>query len=209
MKKKVLGKVIVAKNLSIFLKDIEPIIRDPAKLLCGREVTNFPMRPREAVALFLLCAVFNEISDEVWYVTTDPQYGDGSLAFKRDGTYYAGFLTEQTSVTNFQPGDITNRIIDVVKSKENKGLEYGKSRNLVVFLDKAGEIDHRRIQEYLRNSSVFQSYWLIGLIDAENGQYKYFVSALKSNQDRLFAYEVKTTPSFDAWKVKIIRSLEG
>lgn len=204
---KLLGTVTVAKELVVYLKDIEPIIRDPDKLLRGREILNFPIRPREAVSLFLLCAVLNKVSSEPWCITTDPQTGDGSLAFKRNGNVYAGFLTEQTAVTSFQDGNINDCIITAIRDKEAKGEAYGKDRNLVIFLDKVGEIDHEMLQKRLECCDNFMSYWLIGLIDTDGGGYNYFVATLKSTEDPLVVYKVCIYPDFENWEVSVLRGL--
>lgn len=205
---KSLGTVTVTKNLAVYLKDIEFIIRDSNELLRGREIRNFPVRPREAVSLFLLCAILNETCDELWYITTDPQTGDGCLAFKQNGNIYAGFLTEQTVITSFQNGNINDCIITAIENKETKGKDYGRNRNLVIFLDKVGEIDHEMLQKHLEHCSNFMSYWLIGLIETDSGGYSYFVATLKSTEDPLVAYKVYIYPDFGNWEVSVLRRLD-
>jgi len=205
----ILGEVTVIKNLSVLLKDIEPIIKNPRSLYNGREITNFNLRPREAVGLFLIGTVFNEISEEPYYITTDPLTGDGTLSRKGNSVYFGDFLTEQTMVTQYQEGDISDRIIASIKKKEGRGKNYAKNRNLVVFLDKVGEIDHRKIQEYLESASNFQSYWLIGLIETDGNANAYFVAVLKSRADALNIYKVHINPNFSTWTVELLRSING
>ncbi len=198
------GEVTIVKGLSGLLKDIEPIIKCPKKLKEGREITNFKLRPREAVGLFLIGAVFNKISEEPYFITTDPQTGDGTLSRKENGVYYGDFLTEQTMVTQYQEGAIDDRIIDAIRKKEELGKEYGKNRNLIVFLDKVGEIDRQEIQNYLKSVSNFLSYWLIGLNESNGRSYDYFVAALKSDKDALYAYKVHINPDFNTWAVELL-----
>jgi hypothetical protein len=68
------------RDLGIVLKDMESYIKDPRFLRVGREFTNFPLRPREALANWLMCVVGNhENGNADLTFTSDPTGGDGIL----------------------------------------------------------------------------------------------------------------------------------
>jgi hypothetical protein len=45
------------KDLTVGLKELEPVVKQPKLLRSGRPFGNFPMRPRELLANWLICAV--------------------------------------------------------------------------------------------------------------------------------------------------------
>lgn len=205
-KEKVIGAGTVVIDHRKLLKDLEPIIKSPDKLYRGREITNFQIKPRESVGLFLLCAVFNVVYKDKWYISTDPADGDGCLCRKAGPKkYYVDFQTEHVFVTKYKETDVNESIRYEINKKESRGTQYGKNRNLIVFIDKSGEIEVEALLQFSKQLINFESYWLIFLNYSDAKGYVYKVVSLKSKEIAPHLFAVAILGDFSDYTLSIIR----
>ena len=76
-----LEKIKLIKDLRIALKDFEPMVKNPQHLWNGRDIQNFSLRPREAWANWLICAVLGHMHKRNITFMEDDK-GDGFVVDK-------------------------------------------------------------------------------------------------------------------------------
>jgi hypothetical protein len=188
-------KVTIVKNLETIIKDLKPAFTNGRVLDNGRPDKRLGYRPREMIPLVILTAIQNSLcSANKFYIATDPEGYDGILT-DLDIKEPRNFGVEQVYIGSMQQGELTKLIIDSVLKKEAKGIEYGSNRNLVIFIDKEGQLDKPLLAKYLRKFKNFDSYTLILLESHNNGSWlKYTVVTLKSKLEPKNIFSISIDP---------------
>ena len=199
MNKKPLTQI---KDLKLVLKDMEPYVKNPRFLRVGREFTNFDLRPREALANWLLCVVgnFNTGTGNLTF-SEDPSVGDGAIINKSTGKF---MLTEHVFVPEPKVNDarsVEEHVIDAVKRKAKKGKVYADGRHLVVFSEAIGKWYPNRVGRQLPGLHDFATVWAVGLDHSNDKEYVYGVAKFE-DQKNSPAWHVWISFDFDDWNVK-------
>ncbi len=125
------------KNLELALKELEPFIKKGFPLHTGKPFNNFGrMRPREALANWLLCVTGNAADNRQLTFSTDPTGGDGIICdTESDETW----PTEHVMVPQLPRDDARNaeeKILAAIEQKRAKGgAAYAAGKTLIVFLE--------------------------------------------------------------------------
>lgn len=196
----------MVRNLNEYLKIIiEPIVKNPDRIISGRKLPNIGLTPREVLGLFLVCAVGRYISNEEWTLASDPDEGDGIIFCPTGPRAEEGFAVEQVYIPSFETGNLTELALSRIDDKSSKGTEYGKDRHLIIYCDKHDLLDHQKIKQELNTNHIFCSFWLIG--KSSQDSWSYFVACPKTTIDPIMAYEVTINNDFDGWAVNPLGSL--
>ncbi|MFA6386374.1 MAG: hypothetical protein WCW04_01205 [Candidatus Paceibacterota bacterium] len=192
------------KDFKIALKDMEPYVKDPTFLLKGREFTNFLLRPREAWANWLLCAVLRKLHGDNITFTEDPK-GDGFILDKNTGEFIpTEHISALENTFNKLPKG-ESRIINAINQKIKKGPEYAKGKWLVVFFDGAEKFFRNKIRENIKGRHNFGAVYCIGLLTSENG-YVYSITEFKeSSGNKSITFKVKINSDFTDWKISQVK----
>lgn len=192
----------VVKNFEKILKDFESMVKDPRHLWNGRNISNFNLRPREAWANWLICAVMRHIHGK--HITfADDDSGDGFIVDTRTG----GLLkTEHVSALEIPKGKKLakgdQRIINAIEKKIAKGPAYAKNKHLVVFFDGAGIFIRKNIRETIYGRHNFVSVFCVGLLDSNTEGYTYITTEFRDSYgDKSASFNVKINNDFTAWDV--------
>jgi hypothetical protein len=200
-------QVKIISNLNAFLNIvIKPILENPHMLQNGRKLRDLGLLPREAVGLFMVCAVGNFKDKSDWTIGDDPDVGDGVVISKKGERAGDAFALEQVYIPPFSKGALNQLVLERVKNKSAKGKEYGKDRSLLIFTDKKGKLSHRKIKELIKDNDVFDSIWLLARKTPK--EWIYWIFVLKSEIDAPLAYEIKINKDFKSWKVSVAGRIE-
>lgn len=153
----------------------------------GREIPHLKIRPRELLGLCIMSYLASHLTGEEWLPATDPWGRDGSVAVERDGITVA-MITEQVYVGSHSRGDLTENVLKAISKKELRGKSYTDDVNLVVFVDRYGELDVKKIAKEIQESP-FGAIYLFGLADPKD--FLYFAATLKSPTDPLGSVMIK------------------
>lgn len=170
------------------------MIKDPKWLRTGRDIQNFPLRPREAWANWLLCAVLQELhgTEDITFAE-GTKNDDGIILDQRTG---GGVITEHVAaleVPSKKPlltGE--SRIIAAINLKINRGDEYAKDKFLIVFFEGVGKWYRNKVRESINGRHNFKRVYLIGLLnppDKING-YAYSVTELHEKDSISFRVHI-------------------
>src|SRR3989344_2728535 len=164
------------KDLMIALKDMEPMVKNPKFLWNGRDMPNFSLRPREAWANWLICAVLQYLhGDRITFAEDND--GDGIILDKVTGVWIP---TEHVSALDTHSGSkLSNgetRIINAIMIKVDKGPEYAKGKNLIVFFDGAGVWYRNKVREAINGKHNFNMIYAVGLLESGKNGYSYSVT---------------------------------
>jgi hypothetical protein len=187
------------RDFKVFLKDMEPMVKDPKFLLNGREIPNFSLIPREAWANWLLCVVLQKIHSESTTFAED-KIGDGIILDKKTGTWIAtehvSALENPLSNKSLLKGEA--RVIEAINHKIKRGHEYAKNKNLIVFFDGAGIFYRNKVRENIKGRHNFNLVYGIGLLVP----YDYAVTEFHDSYSRTFKVEIND--NFTDWKISEI-----
>ncbi len=195
----------VVKDMKLILKDFEPMVKDPKNLWNGRDISNFFLRPREAWANWLLCAVLQKLFGG--HVTfADDEEGDGLMVDRGTGEY---FHTEHVCALEIPNAPALpsgeQRVIDAIEHKIRKGEEYARGKWLVVFFDGAGEYFRNKIREAIKGRHNFVAVYCIGLLTSGPDGYSYAVTEFRDSLgDRSITYRVDINSNFDGWRITLL-----
>lgn len=201
-------KVRQFESLSAALKELERFIRDPRHLKTGKPFRNFgDMRPREALANWLLCAALNDAGDRDLTFSTDPIGGDGII---RDPATEEAWPTERVMVlapNRGGPDDLGDLIFEAIAAKRDKGgAAYAAGKTLVVFVEAGGQPWFpNRVARRLPEPLHFAAVWVVGLGGVEDGRYVYHVALLDVGDGDAPTYLVSIESDFTAWSVRRIQ----
>ena len=190
------------KDLRLVLKDFESMVKDPRHLWNGRDIKNFSLRPREAWANWLICAVLQKIHGS--YVTfAEDNNGDGILVDIKSGNVLP---TEHVSALNIPKGkklaEGEQRIIEAINLKIARGPEYANGKSLVVFFDGAGIFYRNKVRESIYKKHEFESVFCVGLLTSDKDGYVYTVTEFRDSYgDKSLTHKVRINESFTDWAV--------
>ena len=141
---------------------MEPYIKDPRFLRIGREFTNFSLRPREALANWLLCVIGNyqNGSNDLTF-TEDPTGGDGMIINKQNKRF---MLTEHVFIPEPKPNSIKtvqDLMIEAVAHKAKKGQLYARGKHLIIFSEAIGIWYPNRVGRMIDGVHHFASAWAV------------------------------------------------
>lgn len=193
------------KDLRIALKDFESMVKDPRYLWNGRDIKDFSLRPREAWANWLICAVLQKVHG-VDVTFMEDEDGDGILFDTRSGNILP---TEHVSALNIPKGERLpegeQRIIDAINLKIARGPEYAKGKTLVVFFDGAGIFYRSKIRENIFKKHAFESVFCVGLATSDVYGYIYTVTEFRDSYgDNSVTHKVHINEDFSDWVVSQI-----
>jgi hypothetical protein len=154
-------------------------------LLNGRNIPHLKIRPRELLGLCVLSYLGKHLTNETWLPATDPWGKDGAIVTDRGGL--TGLIIEQTYVSAYSKGDLTTEVIKAIRKKENRGKPYAEGINLVIFVDRDGELSLRNVAPLVQKS-YFGAIYLFGLADPK--KFEYYVGIIKSPSEPLGGYRV-------------------
>ena len=190
------------KDMTVALKDLEPLVKDPRHLWNGRDLSNFSLRPREAWANWLITVVLQKMFSE--HITfAEDENSDGLIFDKESGQM---LVTEHVAAMDFPAGKNLPkgdaRILGAIEYKIARGSEYAKGKSLVVFFDGAGEFHRDKIRESIFGKHNFVSVYLVGLLTSGEEGYEYLVTDYRdSYADKSVSHTVKINSDFTAWTV--------
>ena len=182
--------VTAVRDHASLLNDVAPLIRDPQFLYRGRDVPNFPLRPREILCNWLICAVLNDqVEPHAWTFTTDPTGGDGVIVNRATET---GSTMEHVFIPNReQTESIEALIVGAIQSKSAIGEAYARGKHLVVFSDLPGGPWHaNRVAREISGAHTFEAIWVVALERGDGRYYSYWVTQLGN-------------PASPVWRVSI------
>ncbi|MDO8569836.1 MAG: hypothetical protein Q7R89_03665 [bacterium] len=202
---KKLAEIKLIKDLKIALKDFEPMVKNPKHLWDGRNIQNFNLRPREAWANWLICAVLRQMHKrDITFMEDDK--GDGFIVDKDKKIIVP---TEHVSALNIPKGKNLptgeQRVIDAINLKIAKGPEYAQNKLLVTFFDGAGEFFRNKIRESIFGRHGFEAVFCVGLLNSGKDGYSYSVSEFRDSfGDQSVTHKVEINGDFTNWKVSQI-----
>jgi len=203
--KKQIEEIKLIKDLKIALKDFEPMVKNPKHLWNGRDIQNFSLRPREAWANWLICAVLRKMyKRDVTFM--EDNRGDGFIV-DRDKKIVVP--TEHVSALNIPRGKKLpsgeQRVIDAINLKISKGSSYAKGKLLVVFFDGAGEFFRSKIRKSIFGRHNFEAIFCVGLLNSDKDGYSYAVSEFRDSfGDQSITHKIEINGYFTDWKISQI-----
>ena len=192
----------LVKDLRIALKDFEPMVKNPQFLWNGREIKNFSLRPREAWANWLICAVLRKMHGrEITFMEDDA--GDGFIV---DKDLKLAFQTEHVSALDVPKGRRLpggeQRIIDAINLKIERGDDYAREKLLVVFFDGAGQFFRSKVRESIFGKHNFEAVFCVGLLDSGASGYSYSVTEFRDSfVDQSVTHKVEVNGDFTDWQI--------
>jgi hypothetical protein len=196
------------KNLGMALKALEPFIRNGLYLQKGKPFKELSdMRPREAWANWLLCAIGNAIDKNYELnFSSDPTGGDGIIRDNKTGKTWSTehvFVPKQSVAA--EGSSVEELILNAIKKKQTKGKPYATGKTLIVFIDAAGQWFPNRVARHLPRPLFFNKVWVAALQIVEDGSYMYSVTKLDVNCGNAPIYMVHINKDFNSWEVRIIQ----
>jgi len=200
-----LKKIKLIKDLKIALRDFEPMVKNPKYLWNGRDIQNFSLRPREAWANWLICAVLRHMYKRDITFMEDTK-GDGFIVDKERKIIVP---TEHVSALNIPKGkklpNGEQRVIDAINLKIAKGPDYARNKLLVAFFDGAGKFFRNKIRKAIFGRHNFEAVFCVGLLNSGKGGYSYSVSEFRDSfGDQSITHIVEINGDFTDWKVSQI-----
>jgi len=193
---------MVIKDLKVALKDFEMMVKNPKHLWNGRDIKNFNLRPREAWANWLICAVLSKVHKRsITFMEDD--IGDGFVVDKEKRIVVP---TEHVSALDIPKGNRLpsgeHRVIDAINLKIERGSEYAHNKLLVVFFDGAGEFFRNKIRESIFERHNFEAVFCVGLLDSGESGYSYSVTEFRNSfGEQSITHKVEINSDFSDWQV--------
>ncbi len=193
---------MVIKDLKIALKDFEMMVKNPKHLWNGRDIQNFSLRPREAWANWLVCAVLSKVHKRsITFMEDD--IGDGFVVDREKRMIVP---TEHVSALDIPKAKKLpsgeQRIINAINLKIEKGSEYAQNKLLVVFFDGAGKFFRNKIRESIFRRHNFEAVFCVGLINSSESGYSYTVSEFRDSFGvQSITHKVEINGDFTDWEV--------
>lgn len=195
-------KVTIVKTLKTHIQDLEEAFYNNQLLETGREDKRLGFRPREHLTLVIMCALQNSLdSGAKFRISSDPLGYDGILT-DLDQKRPRNFGIEQTFVSSTEALELNQAIIQRIQEKEDKGKSYGEKRNLIVLINKKGEIDPQYLIEKSEVCNNFVSYWIIYKEPVKEPQY--IVVNIKSKVEEERMYRVKINPQLGTYEAEYL-----
>jgi hypothetical protein len=194
------------KSMQLALKELRPFLNQ-RHLYSGKPLTQLgDMRPREAMANWLICAAFNyEAGYERFSFTNNPEGGDGCILDAEDNT---GIATEHIIALSKgnETLDTNTRIRNAVIQKQNKGgMAYASGKALVVLLEGGDEQWWPTAIAKELPENDFCDIWVICLQYFAEDEYRYAVSNLSLVDNSAPTWLVDIAANSESWKVRKIQ----
>lgn len=192
----------LVKDLKIALKDFESMVKNPQFLWNGRDISNFSLRPREAWANWLICAVLRKMHGrDIIFMEDDS--GDGFVIYK---DLRLAFQTEHVSALDVPKGrklpSGEQRVIDAINLKIARGNDYAREKLLVVFFDGAGQFFRNKIRESIFGRHNFEAVFCVGLLDSGPDGYSYSITEFRDSfGDQSVTHKVEINGDFTDWEI--------
>lgn len=203
-------KVRRFKSLAIALKELEPFIRNGQYLQSGRPFKQLNgMLPREAVANWLMCAALDfEFGSGRMSFSSDPTGGDGVL---HDSNNHRTWRTEHVMVRRpltieeaVNAKTVETQILQAVRKKQAKGIQYASGKLLIVFLDAgSGAWFPNKAARLLPRALLFSEVWIVGLhgVLMRGCGFVYAVTQLNLTSGDAPTWLVRIEEDFLSWTV--------
>ena len=125
------AKSWTSKPENAWCKYIVPALSNPGWIEDGKPIRDsIDLMKRELFALIVLSHVLNSVKGE-WRVGYDPgdgkQQNDGNIQSRKKK-----FVVEHNVVAQMQREEVLEAILAVYEKSADRGVEYGKSRILVI-----------------------------------------------------------------------------
>lgn len=178
---------------------MEPMIRNPKFLRNWRDRKKISLRPREALANRLLCAVLRNIyNDDIVFA------GDGEcdgIIFNKTTNQW--IKTEHVAAMNFpnvnKSQELTERILTAIQLKidkdkeyKEKWKEYAKNKYLIVFFDGDWTRYRNRVRESIRGKHPFKMLYCIGLLSIDRNGHAYSVTEFHEHHSITFKVQINS-----------------
>lgn len=178
------------------------MVKNPRHLWNGRDIQNFSLRPREAWANWLICAVLQKLKGERITFGEDNE-GDGFFLDRESGQI---MLSEHVSALDIPHGNRLpmgeQRIIDAINLKIARGPDYANGKWLIVFFDGAGNFHRSRIRENIRGRHNFSSVFCVGLLTSGETGYSYIATEFRDSYgEQSVTFQIDINCNFTEWKV--------
>jgi hypothetical protein len=189
------------KSLEIALKELEQFVRDDTLLLKGDPLRPLgDMRPREALANWLLCAALSAASGESLMFASDPTGGDGVIFDSATG--YEVALTEHVIALPRDETNVEALTLRAVGEKSAQGKSYAAGKTLIVFLAANGKWRANVVARQLPDPLFFSDVYVIRREGIEAGEYVYGVALLDLAEGPAPVWLVRIAQDFASWTVK-------
>lgn len=202
-------KVTIVKNLGTMIKDLKDLFYSPELIENGREIKRLGYRPREILALTIMCALQNCIDlGTKFKISTDPFGYDGILTdLAQDKP--RNFGIEQTFVSQKNSLDINEAIKGIILNKEKKGVIYARGRNLITIINKIGVIDPQKLISLKKEINNFASYWII-FKEANTKSPTYIAVMIKSRvEEDMMMFRVYFDPPKGKYNAEYLGKLDS
>jgi hypothetical protein len=188
------------KSLEVALKELEQFVRDDTLLLTGDPLRQLGgMRPREALANWLLCAALSEASEVSLMFSSDPTGGDGVI-FDTE-THYEVALTEHVIVLPRDEANVEALILLAVEEKRALGKSYASGKTLVVYVAANGILRANVVAQQLPDPLFFADVYVARREGIEGGEYLYSVAFLDLAEGEAPVWLVRIAQDFTSWTV--------
>jgi hypothetical protein len=127
------------------------------------------MRPREALANWLLCAALNKASGASLMFTSDPTGGDGVIIDM--DTRYEVALTEHVLAASSNDTSVEALVLNAVEEKRARGESYAGGKALIVYLAAQGEWRASVVARQLPDPLLFDDVYVVCREGIEAGAY--------------------------------------
>jgi hypothetical protein len=194
------------RDLGVALKEMEPYVKDPQFLRIGRAFRNFPLRPREVWANWLLCVVgnYNNGNDNLTFAD-DPTGGDGIVLDRATERF---MLTEHVFIPPPRPDStetVEDSMVNAVNHKMQNGRPYAEGKHLIIFSEAVGRWYPNRVARRIAGEHAFNSVWAVGLVHGDESGYTYFVTRFDAPPDDSPSWHVDIDFAFTAWTVSRVQ----
>lgn len=202
LSKEKIDRLKLIKDFNITLKDLEPMVKNPAYLWNGRDLKNFSLRPREAWGNWLVTVVLRYMyKRDITFMEDD--IGDGFIVDMERNIIVP---TEHVSALDIPKGKKLptgeQRIINAINLKIEKGENYAKNKLLIVFFDGAGKFYRSKIRESVFKKHNFEAVFCVGLLDSGKNGYSYSVTEFRNSfGNKSVSHKVLINPDFSSWSV--------
>lgn len=194
-------QVAFFKNLEVALTELEQFVRDDTLLLKGDPLRQLGhMRPREALANWLLCAAPSAASGESLMFASDPTGGDGVIFDSKTGYEYA--LTEHVIVLPHDEANVEALTLLAVEEKRAQGKSYAAGKTLIVFLAANGKWRANVVARQLPDPLLFSDVYVVRREGIEAGEYVYAVTLLDLAEGPAPVWLVRIAQDFASWTVE-------
>lgn len=198
------------KDLTTALKAIERFVKDDQQLVNGRPKRLGGLRPRELLANWLVCVVYNSSTEpDRLCFTSDPIGGDGIIVDNKTGeTWPTEHVLAMRSPKTAEAEDVGTTILNAIRKKQHKGgAAYASGKTLIVFIRTSGGAWYpTKVARELPQPLGFDTVWVVDQKEAEADEYAYSVTSFEVGQGGdAPVFSVRIGSDFCSWEVKRVQ----